>query len=135
MGRKLTNAQRAPCFAYQTQILNCQTGAVLQSFSKRTAIHMGGTANEASSSSLFRTTSFGNWEHTGPNSFRYGLHAFRFNADSTFAGTFRAVWNVSHDDINDTYTSVGAIEIRLPNGTVVANQCGTESATRLNLLD
>ena len=119
----------------QTQILNCQTGQVTQSFSKFTAFHMGGTANEASSSSLFRTTSFGNWEHTGPNSFRYGLQAFRFNPDGTAAGGFRAVWTVTYDPDNDTYTSTGAIQILALNGTVIANQCGAESATRSNLLN
>lgn len=114
----------------QTQITNC-SGVTLESFSKLVSINAGGTAQETSSSTLFRSTGLGVWQHVEQNRFVYALRFFRFNPDGTPSGSVRAKWAVLMGDHGDTYTATGAIQIVLPNGVVVANLCGTETALRM----
>lgn len=115
----------------QTTIRNCQTGTVLESFSKLTSFNMGGTTQDTSSSSLFRSVGLGLWEHTGKDSFRYLSRFFRFNPDGTPAGSVRALWNVAVDGSSDTYEAAATVQIVAPNGTVVNTVCGSETAARL----
>ena len=116
-----------------TILSNCQTGQVLQTFPKLISFHMGGTANEASASNqgFLRTAGFGGWIYLTRDQFRYELRALRFNADNTYAGPFRVVYDVTYDGITDTYAAEGTAQVILPNGTVVATLCTTETATRL----
>lgn len=113
--------------------INCQTGQVLQTFPKLISFHRGGTANEANASNqgFLRTTSFGGWKHLTDDQFRYELKALRFNADNTYAGPFRVLYGVTYDRETDTYAAEGIGQVILPNGTVVATFCTTETATRL----
>ena len=114
---------------------NCQTGQVLQTFPKLISFHMGGTANEASASNagFLRTASFGEWKYLSDDQFRYELRALRFNADNTYAGPLRVVYNVTYDRLTDTYAAEGISQVILPNGTVAATLCTTETATRVRV--
>ena len=127
------NGARAIEGTWQTQVTIrlCPNGDVTETFSKLVSFHQGGTANETSSSSLFRTTAFGLWQHNNGDSFRYVLRFFRFNPDGTHAGSVRALWNVTLDDFSDSYTATSLVEILAPNGTVVATRCGSETGTRV----
>ncbi len=119
----------------ETTILDCRNGAEMERFSKLVSFNMGGTLGETSSSSLFRSVAFGIWEYRGVDSFRYAQRFFRFNPDGTPAGSVRARWLVSIDPSYDTYAAEAEIQIVAPNGTVVANICGVETATRLIIED
>lgn len=116
----------------QTTIRNCQNGTVMENFSKFVSFNTGGTAQEVSSPSLFRSAALGIWERNGWNSFRYLLRFFRFNPDGTPAGSARAIWEVEMDNSN-SYTAEATVQVIAPNGTVVATVCGLETATRLDL--
>ncbi len=114
----------------QATITNC-SGTTLESFSKGVSINAGGTQSDTSSSSLYRAVGLGVWEHIQRNEFVYAARFFRFNPDGTPAGSVRAKWTVLMGDDGNDYTATGAIQIVLPNGTVVANLCGTETGTRM----
>ena len=127
------NGARALEGTWQTQatIRNCQTGTVMESFSKFVSFNMGGTAQETSSSTLFRSGALGIWQYNGGNSFRYLIRFFRFNPDGTTSGSVRAVWTVTIDEFSNTYEATANVQILAPNGNVVATACGSETATRL----
>jgi hypothetical protein len=114
----------------QTTITNC-SGTTLESFSKLVSINEGGTLSETSSSTLYRSVALGVWGHIWQNDFVYAQRFFRFNPDGTSSGSVRAKWTVLLGADGDTYTATGAVQILLPNGTVVANPCGTETASRM----
>ena len=120
----------------QTQITNC-SGTTLESFSKFLSINKGGTAQEMSHSvpPSQRTTSFGVWEHLDHENFVYALRFFRFTAAGVFAGTAQAKWSVVLAKDGQSYTAEGAIQVLLPDGTVIANRCGTETGTRMVIPD
>jgi hypothetical protein len=120
----------------QTQITNC-SGATLENFSKLLSINAGGTAQEMSNSlpPSQRTTAFGVWQHSDHTNFVYALRFFRFTPTGTFANTAQAKWSVVLAEDGQSYTAGGAIQIALPNGTVVANLCGTETGTRMVISD
>jgi hypothetical protein len=118
----------------QTTIVNCQTGTVMENFSKFVSFNSGGTAQEVSSSTLFRSAALGIWERNGWDSFRYLLRFFRFNPDGTPAGSVRAVWEGEFTNSN-SYVAEATVQIIAPNGTVVATICGTETASRLEMPD
>lgn len=119
----------------QTQTTNC-SGTPLENFSKFVSINAGGTAQEMSNSvpPSERTVSFGVWQHLDHRNFVYAQRFFRFPS-GTFAGTVQAKWSVLLADDGQSYTGEGAIQILLPNGTVVANVCGTETGTRMVIPD
>lgn len=119
----------------QTQITNC-SGTTLENFSKFISINAGGTAQEMSNSvpPSLRTVGFGVWQHLDHRNFVYALRFFRFPT-GTFAGTVQAKWSVELAEDGQSYTAEGAIQIALPNGTVVANLCGTETGTRMVIPD
>lgn len=120
----------------QTQITNC-LGTPTENFSKFLSIHAGGTANEISNSlpPSQRTTAFGVWQPLHEGNFVYALRFFRFTPAGTFASTVQAKWSVSLDQEGDSYTAEGAIQVFAPNGTVIANLCGTETGTRMVIPD
>src|SRR5688572_23407200 len=105
----------------QTMTRNCQTGTVMESFSKLVSFSRGGTAQEVSSSTLFRTAGLGIWERNDDDdddlgggeadSFRYLLRFFRFNPDGTTSGSVRAIWNVTPGPGDDAYTAEATIQI------------------------
>jgi hypothetical protein len=119
----------------QTQITDC-SGTTLENFSKFVSINAGGTAQEMSNSvpPSQRTVSFGVWQHLDHRNFVYASRFFRFPS-GTFAGTVQAKWSVFLAEDSQSYTGEGAIQILLPNGTVVANRCGTETGTRMVIPD
>jgi hypothetical protein len=119
----------------QTTIVNCQTGTVMENFAKLVSFNASGTAQEVSSSTLFRSAALGVWDRDDRDSFRYLLRFFRFNPDGTPAGSVRAIWEVNVAQGSDSYTGEATVQIIAPNGTVVATICGTETATRLELPD
>jgi hypothetical protein len=114
-----------------TQITNC-AGVPLENFSKFLSIEAGGTVHEMSNSlpPSQRTVAFGVWEHSEQNNFVYALRFFRFTPTGTFSNIVQAKWSVLMDD-GDSYTADATIQVMLPNGTVVANLCGTETGTRM----
>ncbi len=120
----------------QTQITNC-LGTPTENFSKFVSIHAGGTANEMSNSlpPSQRTTAFGIWQPLFPGNFVYTLRFFRFTPAGTFASTVEAKWSVLLADEGDSYTGEGSIRVFAPNGTVIANLCGTETGTRMVIPD
>jgi hypothetical protein len=120
----------------QTQITNC-LGTPTENFSKFVSIHAGGTANEISNSlpPSQRTTAFGVWQPLYQRNFVYALRFFRFTPAGTFASTVEAKWSVLLGEEGDSYTAEGAIQVFAPNGTVIANLCGTETGTRFVIPD
>lgn len=116
----------------QTTITNCM-GGTLESFSKLVSANAGGTLQETSSSTLFRSVALGVWEHRGQTEFVYAQRFFRFNPDGTPAGSVRGKWTVSMAEEGGSYTATGAIQIVAPNGTVVASPCGTETGTAMSI--
>lgn len=120
----------------QAEITNC-SGVVTESFSKLISIHAGGTANEISNSlpPSQRTTAFGVWQPLYQRNFVYALRFFRFTPAGTFASTVEAKWSVLVAEEGDSYTADGAIRVFAPNGTVIANLCGTETGTRFVIPD
>jgi hypothetical protein len=116
----------------EAQIINCQSGAVMQTFSKLVSFDHSGTAHETSTGAppALRTTAFGAWRFRGYRSgSEYGLRFFRYNPDGTLAGSTRARWVVSMTG-QDEYSAQAQIQIVAPNGVVVNNLCGVETATR-----
>lgn len=120
----------------QTQITNC-SGTTLESFSKFLSINAGGTAQEMSNSipPSQRTTAFGVWQHSDHTNFVYALRFFRFTPTGIFASGVQAKWSVLLADDAQSYTAAGAIQISLPNGTVVQNLCGVETGARMVIPD
>jgi hypothetical protein len=120
----------------QTQITNC-AGTTTENFSKFLSINAGGTAQEMSNSlpPSQRTTSFGVWEHLDHTNFVYALRFFRFSPTGTFISTVQAKWSVVLAEDGQSYTAEGAIQVTSPNGTVLANLCGTETGTRMVIPD
>lgn len=116
----------------QTTITNCM-GTTMESFSKLVSANAGGTLQETSSSTLFRSAALGVWEHRGQTDFVYAQRFFRFNPDGTTSGSVRAKWTVSMAEEGGSYTATGAIQVVLPNGTVVASPCGTETGTAMSI--
>jgi hypothetical protein len=116
-----------------TQVATCPGAppAPTENFSKMVSANAGGTLSETSSSTLFRSVAFGVWEHLGQRDFVYAQRFFRFNTDGTLAGGVQAKWSVLMGEDGDAYTATGDIRITLPNGTVVATRCGTETGTRM----
>lgn len=119
----------------QVTIRNCQTGTVMENFSKFVSFNAGGTAQEASSSTLFRSAGLGVWRRQDRDAFTYLLRFFRFNADGTPAGSVRAVWEVEVAQGSNSYEGEAMVQIIAPNGNVVATLCGTETATLVELPD
>lgn len=116
----------------EARIVNCQTGAVLQTFSKLVSFDHAGIAHETSTGAppALRTPAFGAWRFRGyRNGSEYGLRFFRYNPDGTVAGSTRARWVVSMTG-PDEYSGQAQIQIIAPNGFVVSNLCGVETATR-----
>jgi hypothetical protein len=120
----------------QTQITNC-AGVTTENFSKFLSIDAGGTAQEMSNSlpPSQRTTGFGVWEHLDHTNFVYALRFFRFTPTGIFASAVQAKWSVVLADDGQSYTAEGAIQVTSPNGTVLANLCGTETGTRMVIPD
>lgn len=120
----------------QTEITNC-AGTTTENFSKFLSINAGGTAQEMSNSlpPSQRTTSFGVWEHLDHTNFVYAVRFFRFSPTGTFISTVQAKWSVVLAEDGQSYTAEGAIQVTSPNGTVVANLCGTENGTRMVIPD
>jgi hypothetical protein len=120
----------------QTQITNC-AGTTTENFSKFLSINAGGTAQEISNSvpPSQRTTSFGVWEHLDHANYVYALRFFRFSATGIFINTVQAKWSVVLAEDGQSYTAEGAIQVTSPNGTVLANLCGTETGTRMEIPD
>jgi hypothetical protein len=116
----------------QTQITNC-AGIPVENFSKFVSIEAGGTAHEMSNSlpPSQRTVAFGVWEHLEQRNFVYALRFFRFTPMGTFSNIVQAKWSVLMGDDGDSYTADATIQVMLPNGTVVANLCGSENGTRM----
>ena len=115
----------------QAQITDC-SGTITEGFAKLVSINAGGTTQEVSSSSLFRSTSLGVWQHVDQRDFVYAQRFFRFNPDGTPVGSVRAKWTVLMAEDGDAYTATGAIQIVLPNGIVVP-RCGVETGTRMTI--
>ena len=118
----------------QTSITDC-SGTTLENFSKLLSIDAGGTAHEISSAlpPSQRTVAFGVWQNVNQRNFVYALRFFRFTPGGVFTAVSEAKWNVLLDETADSYEANATIKVTTPNGTLVANLCGTENGTRMQI--
>jgi hypothetical protein len=121
----------------QATITNCETGDVLQNFSRLTSFDRSGNVLETSTglTPAQRTPALGVWEHARRNSYEYGLRFFRFDVAGNYIGYTRAEWSVTVRKSGNSYHATALIDVFLPNGVVVAHLCGTEDATRFETND
>jgi hypothetical protein len=118
----------------QATVRNCQTGAIMQSFSRLTSFYKGsgpgGSVLETSTglTSAQRSPALGTWQHISFNSYQYVVQFFRFDAAGAYIGSTRARWSVTV--FGDYLRGQAHIDVLLPNGVVVASICGDEMANR-----
>ena len=111
---------------------NCQTGvpgstvAVMQTFMRGgTMIDFGGVLSPS-----LRTPGQGVWSYQSRRQYSIAFQFFRFNADGTPAGRQIQRGQIEMSRDGNSYTATGMGQILDAGGNVIANTCGTSTATR-----
>lgn len=117
---------------HQGTRLNCETGAVIGTFSALFTFTRGGTFWEAGSqiSPSLRSPSHGVWSYQSRRSYTTAFQFFRFNVDGTLAGRqiVRQQIALSHD--GNSYTATATAQVLDVNDNVIANNCAAGTGTR-----
>ena len=118
----------------QVTIRDCQTNAALRTFPSILTYNMGGTLIESTAGmpQAAKTPGHGVWNPTRDNSYHVTFKSLRFDASGNLSGTtvVSQIVNLTHHG-NDG-ESTGTVELRAPNGTLIATGCSTSTSTRLD---
>ena len=111
---------------------NCQTGAVIRTFSAMHTYMRGGTMSDWGTGTLpsLRSPGMGVWSYESGRRYVTAFQFFRFNADGTPAGKqiSRAQLELGYDGNSNTTTSTA--QVLDLNGNVIQTNCSTATATR-----
>src|SRR5215213_6322987 len=112
--------------------LNCQTGAVIGTFSAMFTFNRGGTFWESGTqiSPALRSASHGVWSYESRGRYTTAFQFFRFNADGTFAGRQIVRQHIEMSADGNSYTATATAQVLDVNGNVIANNCSAGTATR-----
>ena len=118
-------------FDSQLTLTNCQ-GVVIRSVRATQMFNQGGTlASTDNQPPSSRGVGFGTWQNIGNRNYSAPFQFFQFSPDGSFAGTVKIDRTIELASDANSYTSTVSVQIVNPAGIVVANLCGTETATRL----
>ncbi len=111
---------------------NCQTGEAQVSFPTMSNFNEGGTMNDygIAMAPTGRGPSFGVWNHQSGRHFTNNFQFFLFGADGATTGRQIIRRQIEVSRSGDEYTAIGAVQVFNTAGTVTANICTTETATR-----
>lgn len=117
---------------HQGMRLNCQTGAVIGTFSAMFTFTRGGTFWEAGTqiSPALRSPSHGVWSYQFGRRYTTAFQFFRFNADGTLAGRQIVRQQIELSRDGNSYTATATAQVLDTNGNVIANNCAAGSGTR-----
>ena len=104
-------------------------GGVVPTFRSLESFNAGGTMIQSSSAG--DKSNQGVWRKTGGRTFIYTFEGFQFDPAGTFLGTLKVRENAQFDQGSDSYTGVGSIEFRNPEGSLVESFCARTRATRM----
>ena len=95
--------------------------------------NLGGTMTEIEANAIdgpYRSSAQGIWQHLSGNRYFAAFTNYSFNPDRTHAVTikYRTYLTLSWD--KQSFTERGTAEVRIPDGTVVANVCFADTGTR-----
>ena len=130
--RRVNTRKLEGSWNHQGMRLNCQTGAVIGTFSALFTFTRGGTFWESGTqiSPALRSPSHGVWSYESRRRYTTAFQFFRFNADGTLAGRqiVRQEVELSHD--GNSYTATATAQVLDVNGNVIANNCAAGTGTR-----
>jgi hypothetical protein len=117
---------------HQGTRLNCQTGAVIGTFSAMFTFNRGGTFWESGTqlSPALRSSSHGLWSYESNGNYVTAFQFFRFNADGTLAGRQIVRQQIELSKDGDSYTATATAQVLDVNGNVIANNCSAGTGTR-----
>jgi len=112
--------------------LNCQTGAILGTFSAMFTFTHGGTFWESGTqiSPALRSPSHGVWSHQNGRRYNTAFQFFRFNADGTLAGKQIVRQQIEVSRSGNSYTATATAQVLDAGGNVIANNCAAGTGTR-----
>ncbi len=117
---------------HQGMRLNCQTGAILGTFSAMFTFTRGGTFWESGTqiSPSLRSPSHGVWSYQSGRRYTTAFQFFRFNADGTLAGKQIVRQQIEVSRSGDSYTATATAQVLDAGGNVIANNCAAGTGTR-----
>jgi hypothetical protein len=114
----------------QLTLTNCH-GTIIRQLKAREMFIRGGTlASVDNSSQPGNGPGFGTWQYVGGYNFAAPFEFYQFNPDGTFAAVVKISRTITLTNNLNSYTSVVAVSAYGPNGNLLFNACGTETATR-----
>jgi hypothetical protein len=116
----------------QVTLRVCQTGAAINTFATIRTFMSGGTTigSNASISPALRTPEYGVWEHLSGRTFRLKFKSFSFDPMGNPTGWSIVTQTAEVSPDGNSYTTVGPVEVYVPNGALVFTGCATATATR-----
>jgi len=117
---------------HQGMRLNCQTGAIIGTFSAMFTFTRGGTFWESGTqiSPALRSPSHGVWSYQSRGRYTTAFQFFRFNADGTLAGRQIVRQQIELSRSGNSYTATATAQVLDAGGNVIANNCAAGSGTR-----
>jgi hypothetical protein len=113
-------------------IKDCNSGAILRSFTGETIFHRGGTLTADNSTPVpTRGLGVGVWTQDTAGSYTARFHFLRFNADGTLAGSQTVVRAITLGADGKSLTATIAAQVLDTSGAVLQPICGTETGRRL----
>ncbi len=95
--------------------------------------NQGGTMTEEEANLFdgpYRASAQGMWKHVTGRKYLAAFTNFAFNPDRSLAVTLKFRSNITLAKDGNSFTERGTAEVSLPDGTVVANVCFADTATR-----
>lgn len=96
------------------------------------SFNRGGTWT-SSGSSAGSSTAHGAWERTGPRQYSTKSKIFFYDANGDLSAIGESQSEIELSQDGTSYTGTFEATVSLPDGTVVATNSGTESATRITV--
>lgn len=121
-------------WASEVTVRNCQTGAVIRSFSETKIFAPAGTVTGITGgvSPALVSTAIGTWQHVGGDNFASTAYNYRFNLDGSFAGSQKVTRAIVIVPSAGEFTSTNNLEVKNAVGAVIATGCSTEVGHRLD---
>lgn len=130
--RRLNTRKLEGSWSHQGMRLNCQTGAVINTFSAMFTFTRGGTFWESGTqtSPSLRSSSHGIWSYQSMRHYTTAFQFFRFNADGTLAGRQIVRQQIELSSDGNSYTATATAQVLDVNGNIIANNCAAGAGMR-----
>lgn len=115
----------------QVAIRDCQSGAILRSFSAINTFNSGETMVDTTTgvSPSLRSPGLGKWEQTGPQTYTAISLALLFNPAGVWIGSQKLTHTITVSGDENVFTSTS--QVFDTSGTVLSTGCATAAGTRM----